>query len=348
MLKAIEWKQHKLLAVDQSKLPGKIVKIQCKNPAQIVEMIRERKIQGSNAIGVLAAFAVYLGVKLPPLVKTYEKLIQQIEKICSQITKAQPTSMSIQWALDRMKRCAKSNRDHKLVTLREILLREAIAILREDEKATEAIVELGVDMIRDGDTILVFGNTGSLSSAGRGTALGMVIAAASKREDIHVLVCETRPLLLGARQAALELKQARVSFQLITDNMAAHLMKTGMIDIVVAGAERISMNGDVAAEIGTYGLAMLAYHHSISFYVAATVSNFDRNLFSGEMIPSEERKPGEILMVNGKPITLPGVKAIYPATDVTSQKYVSAIITELGIIRAPYDQNLRNLFSNLG
>jgi len=347
MLKAIEWKQHKLFVIDQTKLPGKVVKIQCKSPRQIAEVIRTQKVHGSGALGVLAAFSVYLGVKTPPLAKTYEKLIQQIENICRLIAKSHTTSMNIAWALERMKRCARNNRDHKLGTLRDILLREAMTILREDEKASKTIAALGTDLVRAGDTILTYGNTGSLSSAGCGTALGMIIAAITQREDIHVLVCETRPSLRGARQTALELKQAKVPFQLISDNMIAYLMKKGMIDIAVVGADRIAMNGDIVGEIGTYGLAMLAYQHNIPFYVTATAATFDRNLFSGEVIPVEERNPQELLMMNGKALSVPGVKAYCPAFDITPQKYISAIISELGVIRAPYDQNLRNLFSNL-
>ncbi|MBN1595387.1 S-methyl-5-thioribose-1-phosphate isomerase [candidate division FCPU426 bacterium] len=348
MQKAIEWKQHRLFIVDQTKLPNKIVKLQCRNPRQIVECLKDRKIHGSGALAAVTAFSVFLAVKTPPLAKTYEKLVMQIEKTSAMLLHAQPTSMSVAWALDRMRRCARNNRDHKMVTLRDILQREALTILKEEEKSTEIVAKLGADLIRDGDTILTYGNTGSFSSAGRGTALGMIIEAARCRQDIHVLVCETRPGLHGARQTAMELKQAKVPFQIITDNMIGHLMKKGMVDIVVAGADRIAMNGDTAAEIGTYGLAVMAYHHNVSFYVAATVAAFDRNIFSGELIPIEERQSLEILPQNGRPVKVPGLKALYPAFDITPQKYISAIISELGVIRAPYDQNLRNVFSNLG
>jgi methylthioribose-1-phosphate isomerase len=348
MLRAIEWKQQKLMAVDQSKLPGKAMKIQCKNPKQIAELIATQKVHGSGVWSVLAAFAVYLGVKTPPLAKNYDKLMQQVESICTLISKVQPMSMNISWALERMRRCARNNRDHKLITLRDILLREAVSILKEEDKASKSVATVGADLIREGDTILTYGNTGALSSVGCGTALGMIIEAASKFEDVHVFVCETRPSFRGTRQAALELKHAKIPFQIITDNMVAHMMKKGMIDIAVVGADRVAMNGDVAAEIGTYGLASLAYQHNVSFYVAASVATFDRNLFSGELMPIPERKPNEILTVNGKSLAAPGVKAYNPAFDITPQKYISALVCDLGVIRAPYDQNLRNLFSNLG
>ena len=347
MLKAVEWKQHRLFILDQAKLPSRVAKIPCRSPLQVAEAIRSRRLCGASALGVAAGFAVYLGVIQKPMAKTHDKLVQQIKKNSELLAKSQPTSMNLLWALERMKRCAQNNRDHKLNTLRDILLREALNIQREEDKVTRTIAGFGPEMLRDGDTILTCGNTGSLSSGSVGTALGMIKAAAASRRDLYVLVCETRPGLYGARQTALELKQAKIPFQLITDNMAAYLMKKGMIDVLLVGAERITMNGDVAAEIGTYNLALLAYYHSLSCYVAAPVSSFDRNLPSGDLVPIEERRPEELLWCNGKPITPLAVKAYYPAFDITPHKYISALITELGVVRAPYDQNLKNLLATM-
>jgi methylthioribose-1-phosphate isomerase len=202
-------------------------------------------------------------------------------------------------------------------------------------------------MIRNGDHILTCGNSGTLSTAGVGTALGMLIQSAGRLQDIHILVGETRPHLHGARLTALELKQAKVPFKLITDNMAAYFMKKGLVNVVAVGASRVAMNGDVAAEMGTYGLAMLAYHHNIPFYVAAPISSFDRSLHNGEQLQVEERRPEEVLNIHGKPISVIGAKAANPSCDITPHKYISALISELGIIRAPFDQNLKNLFSTL-
>ncbi|MEW6515699.1 MAG: S-methyl-5-thioribose-1-phosphate isomerase [candidate division FCPU426 bacterium] len=348
MLKAVEWKQHRLFIVDQSKLPARVTKTPCRSAQQVVEAIRSRRLCGASALGVAAGFAVYLGVIQKPMAKTHDKLLQQINKLCELLAKSQPTSMNLLWALERMKRCAQNNRDHKLNTLRDILLREALNIQREEDKVTKAISGYGPEMIRDGDTILTCGNTGALSSGGSGTALGMIKEASAARRDLHVLLCESRPGLYGARQAAMELKQAKIPFQLITDNMAAYLMKKGMIDVLLVGAERITMNGDVAAEIGTYSLALSAYYHNLSCYVAAPVSAFDRNLLTGDLVPIEERHPEELFWCNGKSGAKSTIKAFYPAFDVTPHKYISALITELGVVRAPYDQNLRNLLATMG
>jgi methylthioribose-1-phosphate isomerase len=346
-MRAIEWKQTKLVLIDQTKLPLKLAKIECRTAEQVAEAIKTMKVRGAPAIGVTAAFGVYLGVKQPPMAKTYEKFWAQVLKVCTLLGKTRPTAVNLFWALDRMKRCAQNNRDHKLPTLRDIMLREALAIWREDEQVTKKIAALGAEMLRDNDVVLTHCNAGSLATAGVGTALGVVVEAARKHRDIRVLVGETRPRLQGARLTAWELKQARVPFHLITDNMAAYFMRKGEIKVVIVGADRIAMNGDVANKIGTYGLAMLAYYHNIPFYVAAPVSTFDRNLLSGDFIPIEERDPKEVTLINGKPISIPGVKALNPAFDVTPHKYVSAIITELGVVRAPFDQNLKNLFANL-
>ena len=292
MLKAIEWKQNKLYLIDQTKLPGKVVRVECRTPEQVAEAITRMKVRGAPAIGVAAAFGVYLGIKRPPLAKTFEQLHTQVEKLCALLGKTRPTAVNLFWALDRMKRCTQNNRDHKLSTLRDILLREALNIFREDERVTKNIAALGAELIREGDTIMTHCNAGALATAGVGTALGVVMEAASKLKKIRVLVGETRPRLQGARLTAWELKQARVPFHLITDNMAAHFMKKGMINVVIVGADRIAMNGDVANKIGTYGLAILAYQHNLPFYVAAPISTFDRNLLNGDLIPIRAGSPG--------------------------------------------------------
>ncbi len=345
-MRAIEWKQNKLVLLDQTKLPGKVVKLECRTPEQVADAIRSMKVRGAPAIGVAAAFGVYLGVARP-LPTSFEKLWTQLERTVALLAKTRPTAVNLAWALGRMRRCAQNNRDHRVPTLRDILLREALGILREDEQVCRKIAELGVELVRDGDVILTHCNAGSLATAGVGTALGIVTEAARRRKDIRALVGETRPRLQGARLTAWELKQARVPFHLITDNMAAHFMRQGRIKVVLVGADRVAMNGDVANKIGTYGLAILAYTHNIPFYVAAPVSTFDRTLASGEGIPIEERDPREVTEINGKPISVVGVKALNPAFDVTPHKYLSALITELGVVRAPFDQNLRNLFANL-
>jgi len=347
MLKAIEWKQHKLFITDQTKLPERVVRVPCRTPQHIADAIRGLKICGASAIGVAAAFAVYLGVKTPPMAKNYPKLLAQILKTTELLKSLRCSDMNLYWALDRMRHCAENNRDHKLSTLRDILLREAMNILKEDEKTSRTISLLGSDLLRSGDSVLTYGNAGALASAGMGSALGMLAQAAAKHQDFQVLVAENRPYLHGARLTALELKAAKIPFKLITDNAAAFLMRQGRVHVVVVGARRIAMNGDVVGDIGTYGLAMLAYHHNIPFYVAAPVSSFDRGLHTADHVVLGERKAEEIIAIHGKPISVTGVKALNPVCDVTPHKYISALISDLGVVRAPYDQNLRNLFSTL-
>jgi methylthioribose-1-phosphate isomerase len=348
MLKAIEWKQQKLFVVDLNKLPQKIVKLQCRNPRQIAEAITTMKIQGATAPGIAAAFGVYLAVKTPPLAKNYAKLLAQIEKTVVLLSRTRPEAVSLFWALERMKRCARNNRDHKLPTLRDMLLREAVSILKEDEKAHKIISGLGAEMFRDGDQVLTYGNAGALSVAGPGGPLGVITESLAGKKNIRVLVCETRPRLQGARLTALEMKQARIDFHLITDNMAAHFMQKGLINVVIVGADRIALNGDAVGTMGSYGLAMLAYYHNLPFYITAPICVFDRISFNQDFISLTERSPEEVTNLNGRPISLPKVKAFNPAFDIIPHKYISAIITELGVIRAPYDQNLRDLFSPLG
>jgi len=347
MVKAIEWKQNKLVLIDQTKLPEKLVKMECRTPQQVAEAIVSMKVRGAPAIGVAAAFGAYMGITLPPLAKTYDQLWSQLNKACQLLAKTRPTAVNLFWALERIKRCARNNRDHKLATLRDIVLREALAILRQDEQVTKKISDLGAELLRDGDVVMTHCNAGCLATAGVGTALGIVVEAARRHKNIRALVGETRPRLQGARLTAWELKQAKVPFHLITDNMAAYFMRAGEIKVIIVGADRVAMNGDVANKIGTYGLAMLAYYHNIPFYVAAPISTFDRTLLNGDHILIEQRDIKEVTMINNKPISIAGVKALNPAFDVTPHKFVSAIITELGIVRAPFDQNLHDLFCNL-
>lgn len=347
MLKAVEWKQKQLFVIDQSKLPNLVTKIQLRTALQAIDAIQLRKVKGGQLLGVIAAFTVYLAIKQPPLAKNFDKLFKETEKICNQLLKLVPTSMDVEWSLTRMKRCVLNHRDHKLNTLRDFVAREAVLILKEYEKAGKTILEYGQDLIRDNDCILTYGNPGALSTPGQGSALDIIAHGATKKE-LSVIVPETRPFLDGTRLTAVELKHSKVPFQIISDNAIAHMMQSGKINIVMLGADRIAMNGDVAAVIGTYGLAMLAYHHRIPVYVCASVATYDRTLVTGDPINIEEYKAEVLLKFQNKLLAKPGTKAIVPELDITPRKYISALITDLGIIRAPFDQNLNNLFSNLG
>ncbi len=347
MPKALEWKQQKLFILDQSKLPATVIKVQLRSLSQILDAIKLKKVSGNALVGALAAFGIYYAVKQPPLAKTFDKLRQEVEKVSNQFLKLSPMSRDLEWALERMKRCVLNNRDHKLNTLRDLVLREAVKVLKDFEDAGKSIVDNGQELIREGDTILTYGHAGSFSSIGAGSALA-VIAKAKSSKNVTVIVPETRPLLEGSRLTALELKQSKVPFYLVSDNALGHLMKSGQINIVMVGAYRIAMNGDVVAPVGTYSLAMLAYHHQIPVYIIAPTTTFDRTLVSAEPVLLQEHSPESILKWQNKAISIPGAKVIAPAFDKTEHKYISALITDLGIIRAPYDQNLNNLFSTLG
>lgn len=344
MLKAVEWKQKQLFIIDQSKLPGTISKIQLRSVTQAMDAIQMRKVKGGPVLAVLAAFIIYLTVKQPPLAKNFNQLVKETEKITAKLLKLLPTSMDVQAALFRMERCLFNHRDYKLNTLRDILAREAGLILKAYEQAGQTLLQHGQALIRADDCILTCGNPGSLSVPGGGSVLD-IIARAGREKNISVMIPETRPYLDGSRLTTLELKQAKVPFTLVSDSAIAHLMQSGQIDIVMVGAERIAMNGDIVAGIGTYGLAMLAYHHRIPVYVCAATTTFDRSLMSGESVTIETLKPELLLKWMNKPVTKPGCKAMVPAYDLTPHKYISALITDLGIVRAPFEQNLSHQFN---
>lgn len=348
MLRAVEWRQQKLYYIDQTKLPAKLVKVGCQTSAQILDALVRRKIRGASAVGIASAFGAYLEIKRGPLPKNFEKFYALLEKSCRLFTKALPESLGAEWAVERMLRCARNHRDHKLSTQRDILQKEAAAILREDEKACQAIAAAGVELLRENDMVLTLGNAGALSSGGIGPVQGILSQSQKKFREFQVLLCETRPALQGARLTALELKHDKIPFQIITESMAAHFMGIGRVQAVLLGAHRVSMSGDVTATMGTYGLAMLAYHHRLPVYIAAPVSAFERQGASGTSHPGLERDVNEVLSWQGKPVSVPGAKALNPAFDLTPHKYISALVTELGIVRAPFDLNLKQLFSTLG
>ncbi|HDQ26349.1 MAG TPA: S-methyl-5-thioribose-1-phosphate isomerase, partial [bacterium] len=234
----------------------------------------------------------------------------------------------------------------RVETTKELFMAEANRIFKEDLENNRAIGYFGAELLREKDRVLTHCNAGALATAGYGTALGVIRAAAAKKKKITVYVDETRPYLQGARLTAWELNEAGIQHYLITDNMAGYFMAKGDIDVVIVGADRITANGDVANKIGTYPVAVLAYTHRIPFYVAAPSSTIDFNLKSGDMIPIEERDPEEVRHIMGIEITHKKTKALHPAFDVTPAKYVSAIITEKGVIRAPFDVNLEKVILN--
>ncbi|HRU39918.1 MAG TPA: S-methyl-5-thioribose-1-phosphate isomerase, partial [Candidatus Goldiibacteriota bacterium] len=261
------------------------------------------------------------------------------------LVKTRPTAVNLKWAVARILRVVEINKDRRLPSLKELIVSEAHKIFREDVENNKAIGAYGAELLRDNDRVLTHCNAGGLATAGFGTALGVIRAAAMKKKKITVYADETRPYLQGARLTTWELQEMKVPHFLITDNMAGYFMKKGEIDVVIVGADRIAANGDTANKIGTYTVAVLAYTHRIPFYVAAPSSTFDLSIKTGDEIPIEQRDEKEVRFIAGKEIAPKKTKALHPAFDVTPAKYISAIITEKGVIRAPFDINIEKVFS---
>ena len=342
MLKTLQWSKGTLKLLDQLKLPHVIKAVPCKTVKDTGEAIKKMQVRGAPAIGVAAGYGMAQAV-LASKAKGSEALRADLAKAVAYLKSTRPTAVNLAWAVDRILEVARANKELKVAALRARLVAEAEAIEAEDIRLCDGMAAHGSALLRDGDQVLTHCNTGALATAGVGTALGCVITAHKQGKKLHVWVDETRPYLQGARLTALELREAKVPHTLITDNTAATLMAQGKVNVVIVGADRITARGDVANKIGTYGLAVLAKHHGIPFYVAAPSSTVDLALQSGKDIPIEERSADEVLFVQGKLIAPKGTKALHLGFDVTPHHLISAIITEKGVARAPYDLTLAEL-----
>ena len=325
--------------IDQTKLPRLTEFVTCTNYEEVAEAIRSMVIRGAPAIGVAAAMGVAIGVtQADP-----NRLDEEFAHICSVLAATRPTAVNLFWAIERMKRKFTSLRDRPAGEIAAALVAEAKLVREEDIEINCAMGRHGAPLIPDGRTVLTHCNAGALATAGYGTALGVIRAAIEAGKKIDVFADETRPFLQGARLTAWELQQDGIATTLITDNMAGHFMKSGRIGCVVVGADRIAGNGDVANKIGTYPVAVLAKENGVPFYVAAPISTLDLSLSSGDQIPIEERPAREVTEVFGVPVAPAGIAVLNPAFDVTPNRYVTAVITERGVARAPYDVSLRAL-----
>ncbi|MBC7364605.1 MAG: S-methyl-5-thioribose-1-phosphate isomerase [Candidatus Aminicenantes bacterium] len=340
MLPAIAWKNKAVVMVDQRKLPWKEVYVECRTVEQVARAIESMIIRGAPAIGIAAAYGLALGFAN---LKMGEDPVRAFEKFFYRLWRTRPTAQNLFWALERMKKVFEENKNRKLSELKKILLAEAQAIEKEDLEINKKISEYGQALIPEKAVILTHCNAGGLATAGYGTALGVIRAAVKQGKKVKVLADETRPFLQGARLTVWELDKEKIPVTLITDNMAGWLMNSGEVDVVIVGADRIAHNGDTANKIGTYSLAVLAKENKIPFYVAAPLSTFDFNLGTGRDIPIEERNPEEVRRACGKLITLPNVPVKNPAFDVTPARLITAIITEKGILRPPYQQSIKSL-----
>jgi methylthioribose-1-phosphate isomerase len=337
-VKTIEWKGNRVVMLDQTRLPHKEVYRACRDYKQVAHAIREMVIRGAPAIGVAAAMGVALGVR-----KTSEKNFdRELERILLTLAKTRPTAVNLFWALERMRRVYRENRSCGVESVKRVLKDEALKIYQEDIAANKQLGKFGARLLRDARRIMTHCNAGALATAGYGTALGVIRALKESGKPIEVWVNETRPFLQGARLTAWELKKEKIPATLVTDNMAGYLMQGGKVDAVVVGCDRVAANGDVANKIGTYGIAVLAKRHGVPFYVAAPTSSIDLGCASGKEIPIEQRNPKEVSNIFGRAIAPKGIKVLNPAFDITPQDLISALITEKGVILAPYLKNIRN------
>jgi methylthioribose-1-phosphate isomerase len=318
-----------LTLLDQTRLPRETIFVVCRSVEDVAHAIRSMQVRGAPAIGVAAAYAMALAARA-----SSGDLIGDLEKAADVLGATRPTAVNLQWALDRVLAHARSGANAASV------LALANDMADEDVAVNRRIGAFGLDLVPEGANVLTHCNAGALATVDYGTALGVVRAAHASGRGIHVYVDETRPFLQGARLTTWELQQAGVPLTLITDNMAGHFMYRRKVDLVVVGADRIAANGDVANKIGTYSLAVLAHEHAIPFYVAAPISTIDLSIPSGHAIPIEERSSGEVTHIQGVTIAPEGVEAAHPAFDVTPARYVAAIITERGVLRAPYTESL--------
>jgi methylthioribose-1-phosphate isomerase len=341
MARAIEWFDGRVRILDQSRLPEEQIFVNLDDYRDVVAAIKEMRVRGAPAIGVAAAYGIALGASG---IKTANKddFLAQLNQVAQAFAASRPTAVNLFQAINRMKKTARGD---DVAEIKKSLINEAKRIHQEEVTATKKLSQLGAELIKDGFTLLTHCNAGPLATAGYGTALGVIKAAKEQRKKVSVFVGETRPLLQGARLTTWELMQEGIPVTLITDSMAGYFMKRGDIDCVIVGADRIAANGHTANKIGTYTLAILANAHGIPFYVAAPTTTIDLSLTSGYQIPIEERNPEEVTHIRGVPIAPKGIRAANPAFDITPHAYISAIISEKGIIRAPYTEGLKAIAS---
>jgi methylthioribose-1-phosphate isomerase len=344
MLPTIDWKDDAIVMIDQRKLPASEVYVTCKTAQDVAKAIKTMVIRGAPAIGVAAAMGIALGMRRSNSTGT-KQFTTEFQKICDLMAATRPTAVNLFWAIERMKTVF-ADAAHGGCSVAEIKQRldaQARAIHDDDVRSCRDMGVHGAALVPQDARILTHCNAGALATAGYGTALGVIRAAAEQGKRVAVLADETRPFLQGARLTAWELVRDGIDTTVITDNMAASMMRLGDVDLVVVGADRIAANGDVANKIGTYGVAVLAREHDIPFYVAAPLSTIDLHTPDGSRIPIEERNEREVTHVGSSRLTPEGAHVRNPAFDVTPAKYVTAIVTERGIARPPYADSLAQL-----
>ena len=348
MLPTIDIQDDVIVMVDQRKLPAQEVYVRCRTAPEVAKAIRTMVIRGAPAIGVAAAYGIALGMKRSSAKGTNQYAVE-FQKSCDLMAGTRPTAVNLFWAIDRLKAAfaAGAQAGESPDELSARLMREAQAIHDEDVANCRAMGIHGAAMVPDGGRVLTHCNAGALATAGYGSALGVIRAAVEQGKKVAVFADETRPFLQGARLTAWELVRDGINTTVITESMAGPLMRAGEIDVVVVGADRIAANGDTANKIGTYTVAVLAHEHKIPFFVAAPLSTIDLNTADGDQIPIEERDQREVSHLGTARLAAEGALIRNPAFDVTPHRYISGIITERGILRAPYNESLKQAFAHL-
>ena len=336
-VRSMEWSCGKLMLLDQTRLPLESVTLELSHYQEVVRAIRDMKVRGAPALGVAAAYAVAMAAR-DISTDNHREFLALLDEAGREIMLARPTAVNINWGVQRMLKVAEGERD--MARIRARLLAEAQLIQREDEAINQRMGQFGKELLPDAGSVLTHCNTGALATAGYGTALGVIRAGWEDGKRLRVLATETRPYLQGARLTAWELVQLGIPSTLIVDSSAGLMMQRGEVDCAIVGADRIAANGDVANKIGTYTLAVVAKENGIPFYVAAPTSTIDLDVPSGDLIPIEERSPDEVTRFGGAQTAPEGIGVSNPAFDVTPHRYVAAIVTEKGIVREPYSENL--------
>jgi len=342
MINTLEWTDSGVRFIDQTKLPVEETYVTCTTCEQVANAIRKMVVRGAPAIGVAAAMGIALGVQ-ESKAETVSDLKRDLDRCCELIRETRPTAVNLFWGIRRMRDKFESLRIRPLPQIKQALIEEAKRMHAEDIAANQAMGRLGATLMPASGGVLTHCNAGALATCGYGTALGVIRAAVEQGKKIHVYADETRPFLQGSRLTAWELVKDGIPTTVISDNMAGAMMKQGKIGAIVVGADRIAANGDVANKIGTYTVAVLAKEHKIPFYVAAPISTVDLNTPDGSKIPIEQRNTDEVTHFGGKQIAPEGALVENPAFDVTPAEYVTAIVTERGIARAPYTESLAKL-----
>jgi methylthioribose-1-phosphate isomerase len=338
----VEWLGDRVRIIDQTRLPHQEAYLESSDYRDIASAIRELKVRGAPLIGITGAYAVALGALR---IDSSDKndFQRKLSSVFNTIAATRPTARNLFYTLERLKKLI--NKAWSPAQIREALVEEAVKIHEEESEATRRLSISGAEIIQEGWTVLTHCNTGPLAASGYGTALGIIIIAYEQGKNIKVIATETRPLLQGARLTTWELKRIGIPVTLITDSMTGYFMKLGIINCVITGADCIAANGDTANKIGTYTLAVLAKENNIPFYITAPTSTINLFLKNGDVIPIEERSPEEVTHIQGIPIAPECITTANPAFDVTPHQYITAIITEKGIIKEPFVDSIKSLLA---